>query len=356
MNPEHDSYFASLGWNATLDEAFHEATADGSALFPGRITSTARNAYFAATGSGELLCSLSGKMRESSGTVPVTGDWVLLRLHEGRDAGVVEALLPRRTLLRRAAAGRKTEEQPLAANVDYVFIVSGADGELNSRRIERYMTIVWESGAVPIALLNKIDIADDPAAQLSEMARAAPGAEIVPVSALSGEGIEELSRRLGPGATGVLLGSSGTGKSTIINRILGREERQTRETRESDGKGRHVSVDRRLFVLPQGGCIIDTPGLREVGLWSSEGLEGSFADIEELAEECRFGDCSHDHEPGCAVRAAIESGELDPARLDSYRRQLRELAFIEDRKSAKQRKEEWEKEIAQKIRRWRQER
>lgn len=341
-----------LGWSPLRDEEWASGGAAYRDLLPGRIVSVAGEYCFTATESGELLCSLAGKLTAGAGSPPVTGDWVVIRPHEGREAGVIEALLSRSSLVRRLSPGRKTELQPLAANVDLVFIVTGSDDEFNPRRIERFLTIAWDSGALPVILLNKCDLLEDPEERMNELTEAAPGVEVHPISAATGEGMEPVRSYLSDGRTAVLLGSSGTGKSTITNLLLGSQRRATRETRAADGKGRHMSVDRRLELLPAGGCLIDTPGLREVGLWSAEGIGESFADILELAAECRFNDCVHEHEPGCAVKAAIARNELSSERLDSYRKQLRELAYTQDRRAAQQRKEAWHREIAQEIRRW----
>lgn len=352
MHTTNSANLKDLGWNRSLEEAWVSCRAGYRDLLPGRIISVAGEYFFAAAVRAELLCTLSGKVEHSGAEPPVTGDWAAIRPHEGREAGVIEALLPRKSVVRRLSPGRRTAVQPLAANVDTVFIVSGGDEEFNPRRIERYLTIAWDSGATPVILLNKCDLLEDPAGHLRVLEETAPAVEVHPLSAVTGAGMEQVSRYLYRGTTGVLIGSSGTGKSTLINRLLGTDRRATRETREGDGKGRHMSVDRRLEVLPNGGCLIDTPGLREVGLWSADGIEESFADILDLAAECRFNDCSHDHEPGCAVKRAVERGELSPERLASYRKQLRELAFTEDRKSAQQRKEAWNRGIAQEVRRW----
>jgi ribosome biogenesis GTPase / thiamine phosphate phosphatase len=255
------------------------------------------------------------------------GDWVLVRLADP----VVTEVLPRRATLVRHAAGNKTVPQTLAANVDDVFITVAADRGVSLGRIERFLALAWESGAAPVVVLTKRDLLAPGAANplLTAAMGAAPGAEVYLVSAVSGEGIDQLSARLRPGRTAALLGSSGAGKSSLLNALAGADVAATSEVREVDGKGRHKTVRRELVVLGQGGAIIDTPGLRGLGLWlDGGGLDATFPDITELAAGCRFSDCRHDTEPGCAVTAAIESGELEARRLASYRKLEREAAFV----------------------------
>jgi ribosome biogenesis GTPase len=264
------------------------------------------------------------------------GDWV------GLGDGLVRAVLPRRSALVRNAAGLTTTAQTLAANVDLAFVVSSLGPDLEPRRIERYLVTIWESGASPEIVLTKADRLDDPWELVAEVEAVALGVPVHVVSALSGQGCDALRTRIEDAATAVLIGSSGVGKSTLVNRWLGEEAMATTETREDDDEGRHTTTHRQLLVLPGGGMVIDTPGLRELQLWDAgaAALDATFADIEELAAECRFADCSHVHEPDCAVLAAVESGGLAAERLHSWRKLQRELLAIAMRHDVLLRKEE----------------
>jgi ribosome biogenesis GTPase len=265
-----------------------------------------------------------------------TGDWV------GMADGLIRQVLPRQSAIVRNAAGLATTAQTLAANVDLAFIVSSLGPDIEPRRIERYLVTIWESGATPEIVLTKADRLDDPSALVAEVEAVAVGVPIHVVSALSGKGCDELRARITSGKTAVLLGSSGVGKSTLVNRWLADEVMATTETREDDDEGRHTTTHRQLLQLPGGGLVIDTPGLRELQLWDvgTAGLDSTFADVEAFAAECRFGDCSHVHEPGCAVLAAVEAGELPADRLESWRHLQRELRAIELRHNILLRKEE----------------
>jgi ribosome biogenesis GTPase len=263
----------------------------------------------------------------------------------GLSDGLIRAVLPRRSAIVRNAASdahRRTEGQTLAANVDIAFVVSSLGPDLEPRRIERYLVTIWESGASPEIVLTKADRLDDPWELAAEVEAVAIGVPVHVVSAVTGNGCDALRARIPAGATAVLLGSSGVGKSTLVNLWLGEEVMVTRETREDDDEGRHTTTHRQLLALPGGGLVIDTPGLRELQLWDvgTAALETTFADVEELAADCRFGDCTHMHEPGCAVLAAVETGELPRERLDSWRKLQRELRAIAMRHDAVLRKEE----------------
>jgi ribosome biogenesis GTPase len=267
------------------------------------------------------------------------GDWV------GLSDGLIRTVLPRRSAIVRNAAGLTTTAQTLAANVDVAFTVSSLGPDLEPRRIERYLVTLWESGATPEIVLTKADRLDDPWPLVAEVEAVALGVSVHVVSAVTGQGCDALRARIGAGMTAVLLGSSGVGKSTLVNRWLGEETMATKETRVDDDEGRHTTTHRQLLVLPGGGIVIDTPGLRELQLWDvgSAALDATFADVEELAAACRFGDCTHKHEPGCAVLAAVESGELPAERLHSWRKLQRELLAIAMRTDARLRKEETRK-------------
>jgi ribosome biogenesis GTPase len=240
----------------------------------------------------------------------------------------VVGLLPRRTTLSRRAAGREADEQIVAANLDVAFVVAGLDRELSPRRIERCLALVWESGARPHVVLNKADLCADPEAKAHAIRAVAPGTGVELVSARTGFGIEAVRAHLAPGRTAVFLGSSGVGKSSLVNRLLGEERFRVAEVRPGDDRGRHTTTSRQIVEVPGGGLVMDTPGLREVGMWGDgEGLVDAFADVESLARGCRFRDCRHETEPGCAVREAMETGQLDPERLASHRRLCREVQF-----------------------------
>src|SRR5262249_131129 len=280
---------------------------------------------------GESRAELRGKLRHeavSRGMLPAVGDWVLIAEHG--ECAQIEFIFARRSKFSRKTADKKTEEQIVAANVDTVFLVSSLNREFNAGRIERYLTLAWESGARPVLVLNKSDLCKNVAELRAEAEEAATGVRVVVSSVATGEGISELRKFVRTGGTAALLGSSGVGKSSLINSILGREIQATSETRASDDKGRHTTTLRQLLVVPGGGILLDTPGMRELQLWDArDGIAQAFADIAELAERCKFRDCTHRSEPGCAVRQAI-----DEERLTNYRKLQSEEKFL----GAKQRK------------------
>ena len=308
-----------LGWSARLAEAFVPHA--GSGLVPGRVSLEHTHIYRVITEAGEGLARVSGRLRHDAGArvdFPAVGDWVALEPAQGGSARI-RAVLPRASRFSRRAAGDRTEEQVVAANIDTVFLVSGLDGDFNPRRIERYLVVARESGASPVIVLNKADLVDDPAARVEEVRRIAAGVAVHAVTCERPETLDVLRRHLGPGQTGALLGSSGVGKSTIVNRLIGYDLLRTRDVRESDSRGRHSSTARQLVLLPEYGVLIDTPGMRELQLWETgDTLGGAFADVDALAVGCRFRDCRHQQEPGCAVRAAVERGELPARRLESF--------------------------------------
>ncbi len=328
--PDIDSQLAVLGWDLQYEENFKQVAGPGDA--PARV--------IADFGAEYLLHDGSATRRATARKVdPAVGDWVAF------EGGAINGIVERRTVFSRRAAGVETLEQVLAANVDLAFVVAAAT-DVNPRRIERFLTIAWQSGAVPIVLLTKADIVQTPVATRAELESAAAGTTVIVTSSVSGEGIGEVARLLQPARTGVLLGPSGTGKSTLINVILGAAVMRTREIHRS-GEGRHMTSHRQLVQLPAGGMIIDTPGLREAQLWDGEeALANIFEDVEALALQCRFSDCAHATEPGCAIKSALADGSLDPGRFKSYRKLTRELRAvaaktdarirIEDRKKWKQ--------------------
>ncbi len=321
------------GWNSSWQ--FHLDSLDNSELQPARVVRADRGAYELTSDQGRIRAGVTGTFRtnahEASG-FPAVGDWVAFRTVDADHR--IEAILPRSTAFFRQSAGRRPDAQVLAANIDVAFLVCGMDRDLNRRRLERYLMLAWESGSTPVVLLNKSDLANDPAAALAAMKADLIGVEIHAISAATGEGLDALGTHMRPGRTAVLLGSSGAGKSTLLNRLLGETIQATGPVRAGDDRGRHTTTRRELFLLPGGGILIDTPGLRELQLAGSvSSLEQTFGDIDEAGLECRFRDCRHDDEPGCAVRAAVDAGSISERRYTNFLKMRKELESAEMRQS-----------------------
>lgn len=317
----------ALGWDAFFKDNF--APFLEQALFPGRITEVQRRSSIALTEGGELDVSMSRKYDPESGPYPVVGDWVAIEPGSKEFTGLIRAVLPRKNKFSRKAAGKDLKEQVMAANVDYVWIVTDLDKDFKVPRIERYLTLVSESGSKPVVILNKSDVSKDLEGKTEELKRLDPSIPVHIMSAELGEGLAALKQYMVKGKTITILGSSGVGKSTIINRILGKERQDTWPIREKDGRGRHVTTYRELIMIPKGGMIIDNPGMREIQLWTDgTGIAEVFEDIEALARSCKFSDCRHRTEPGCAVKKALESGELDTSRFEHYLKLSTEVEFL----------------------------
>jgi ribosome biogenesis GTPase len=324
-----------LGWDERVAAEFAPHAARG--LDPARVALEHQHIYRLYTRDGEYLARVRGRIRhqaEAREAFPAVGDWVAIEPIETRSESsdreaTIAAVLPRRSRFSRKSAGDLTEEQVIAANIDVVFLVSGLDHDYNLRRIERYLVTAWDGGARPVILLNKADLVEDVEARVEEVRSIAGGAPVHALSTKAGSGLEIFDEYLHVGVTAAFLGSSGVGKSSLINALLGEARQRVSDVREKDSRGRHTTTHRELLILPRGGLIIDTPGMREMQLW--EGTLDAFQDIQEIGTACHFRDCQHEQEPRCAVRAAVEEGRLAGARLTSYQKLQRELAHQAER-------------------------
>lgn len=332
----------ALGWNDRWRALFDAHGAPGDA--PGRVVRADRGSVLVATREGLVRAAPAALLRKAARDaedLPAVGDWVCCTQDPSADQQAIGALLPRTGAVRRAAPESGTGVQVLAANVDLVLVVHPIAQEPNVRRVERELSLAWDSGGVPLIVLTKADLSADPPAAQAAVEAVAPGVDVLALNARTAEGVQVLRERLAEGRTAVLLGPSGAGKSTLANGLLGTERQATGAVRESDQRGRHTTVVRELVVLPGGGVIIDSPGLRSLGLTGSEeGIEATFSDIEALAAGCRFRDCRHEDEPGCAVLAAVEAGELDAGRLASLRKLQEEIGAAAARSDARLRAEQ----------------
>ncbi len=329
-------FLTQLGWDAFFEQHFEPFRQKG--LEPGRVAVESKGHYLVFTEKGEFTAEVPGRLihrAKSRADYPKVGDWVALDILENEKKAVIREILPRKTKFSRKVKGEAVDEQVIATNIDVVFVVQGLDQDFNPRRLERYLVLVLESEAQPVVVLNKTDLCAAWPERVEQAKQAAPGEPVLAVSAVTGFGLDKLKAWIKPGETCAFIGSSGVGKTTLINKILGADLLKTGEVRAKDRKGRHVTTRRELVVLPDGGCVIDTPGMRELQLWSvEEGLHEAFPDIEALAQNCHFSDCSHRHEIKCAVREAVERGEISQERYHSFLKLQDELAELERKRRA----------------------
>ncbi|WP_349409459.1 ribosome small subunit-dependent GTPase A [Pseudalkalibacillus sp. SCS-8] len=335
-----------LGFDRNRKEEAREWLASG--FVPARVAQEHKGMYTLLTEHGDMYGTISGKMNFESykrEDYPAVGDWVMCQARPTEARATIHHILQRTSKFSRKMAGVTTEEQIIATNIDTVFLVNALNNDFNTRRIERYLLMAWESGANPVIVLSKADLCEKVEERVKEVENVALGVPIIVISSETGAGLEQLSPYLREGTTVALLGSSGAGKSTLVNRLYGKEIQKVKEIREGDDKGKHTTTHRELFLLPHGGALIDTPGMRELQLWNTnDGLSESFQDIEALTDRCKFRDCQHEDEPGCAVKAAMDSGELAEERFESYRKLQRELAYLErksDQKAKLEEKKKW---------------
>ncbi|RPJ05259.1 MAG: ribosome small subunit-dependent GTPase A [Spirochaetaceae bacterium] len=326
-----------LGWSPFFEDQFRAYKDQDYSVM--RIIRENREKYIACNDEGEFSCEVTGKFRfenKSKGNFPTTGDWVIAAVIPGEKKAMIHAVLKRKSIFSRKSAGQITEEQPVAANIDIIFIITGLDLNYNLRRIERFLAIAWESGAKPVVVLNKSDLCAEVEQRKCEVESVAMGVDVLAISAFNQKDLAELKKYIKPGITAAFLGSSGAGKSTIINSILGSDLLDVNEVSDVGSRGRHTTTFRELIFLPDGGMVIDTPGMREIQVWGNDdGLAQVFEDIEELAGKCRFADCNHQKEPGCAIREAIDNGSLDPKRFKSYLKLKKEFTYLNDRQNMK---------------------
>ena len=335
-----------------FSEVFSNKISQDSLLEPARVLSQEKGFYRIITNKGEKLAEVSGKFRFQatiSSEYPAVGDFVLVNWNESGNSAIIESLFPRKSAFVRKAAGEPQQEQVVAANIDTVFLCMALNNDFNLRRLERYISIAWDSGATPVVVLTKSDLCDDLEQKLSEVSSVAFGVDVLVTTSTEENGYRELLSFISEGKTIAFIGSSGVGKSTLINRLLGEEQLKTNGLRNDD-KGRHTTTHRELFLLPSGGMVIDTPGMREFGMWDNDtGIEKTFMDIEELASKCKFRNCTHTNEPGCAIQKALKMKELEMSRWQSYQKLKAENDYMEDKESYMLAKGKREKEISKLI-------
>ncbi|WP_168157280.1 ribosome small subunit-dependent GTPase A [Sporosarcina ureilytica] len=333
------------GWNLLHKDNFSTIIEERglAKCVPGRVILEHKRMYRVITEFGEWLSVCSGSMEYEATErrdFPAVGDWVVVEKMPGEERGIIHAISPRTSIFSRKVAGSTIEEQLIAVNVDIAFLVMSMNKDFNARRLERYLVAAYDSGAVPIVVLTKKDISDNPSYYVEEAQNIAFGTEIFEVSNITGEGLEQIRQVLQDGKTAALLGSSGVGKSSLTNALLNDQKMDVQDIRLDDDKGKHTTTHRELIIIPSGGVIIDTPGMREFQLWdNSDSLHSGFSDIEALAEICKFNDCLHNQEPGCAVQHALATGELTEERYASYLKLQKELAYIEQKTNQQARKQ-----------------
>ena len=329
-----------IGWNNNIEDNYKKLEIDNVLL--GRIIFHSGKQYKITTTTGELIANISSSVINSiknKSELPSVGDWVCLKkIDEFRPYNIVK-IIPRINKLSRKVAGDKSEEQIIASNIDIVFIMTSVDDDFNIRRLERYLAMSNQINSKPIIIINKIDKCNNLEKYIKETEQIFQNTSIISISAKEGKNIQDVNKHIEKGKTIILLGSSGVGKSTLINQILGYSRQKVGNIRKKDSKGRHITTNRELIILPKGGILIDNPGLREIQLWSSEiGISKTFEDIEELSRQCRFSDCTHNAEPGCAIKRTIELGKLSQERVDSYKKLLREQEYLNNRRNTYERR------------------
>lgn len=325
----------SLGWNNFFNDSFKNF--DKERYTRGRISAENKTNYLVFTESGEIIGEVSGRYlfeTERQSDLPKVGDWVVITLFNNNELAVIHQTLPRRTKLSRKSTDKKIDEQIIAANVDLAFIVQSLDDNFNINRLERYLSVVYQGGVKPVVVLNKTDLCNDVEEKVNLVKERTGIENLISVSALNRYGLDEIIKLIEPGLTIVFIGSSGVGKSTLINALLGYDRFATNEVREQDSRGKHTTTRREMVLLPSGGILIDTPGMRELGLWNAaEGLSQTFSEFSEFAEQCKYADCTHVHEAGCAVLDALSRGEISKQRYENYIKLLKEMKYLESKQN-----------------------